>query len=112
MAEVKGKLVSCCRCSNAIFLKLLGREALDGGYSSYDKYEDLPKEWMYETQFGHLCPKCAKEFQIFCRDFFPGNIAPAWRNALDWVEVEFETDSNSMHIYNNATEILRKAGVV
>ena len=90
MPRVKGELVTCSRCSTSIFLKLLGKEALDGGYSSYEKYEELPKEWMHETQFGYLCPKCAKEFQTFCRDFFPKPVAPAWRYALDWEEEKNE----------------------
>ena len=88
MPRVKGELVICSRCGHSVFLKLIGKEALDGGYSSYEKYEELPKEWMYETQFGYLCPKCAKEFQTFCRDFFPGGLAQRWTSALDWEETE------------------------
>lgn len=82
MSRVKGELVSCCRCPTTIFLKYLGKEALDGGFSSYEKYEELPDEWMYESVFGYLCPACAREFQTFCRDFFPKPLAPAWRKAL------------------------------
>ena len=86
MPKFKGTLITCSRCNTAIFLKHLGKENLDGGHSSYDKYEELPKEWMSETQFGYLCPRCAREFQRFCRDFFPKEVASAWRNALEWEE--------------------------
>ena len=86
MPRVKGEMVSCCRCPTTIFLKYLGKSDMDGGYSSYEKYEELPKEWMHESQFGYLCPKCSKEFQTFCRDFFPDPVAPAWQWALDWAE--------------------------
>ena len=87
MPRVKGEMVTCCRCSTSIFLKFIRSETLDGGYGDkYEKYEELPKEWMYETYFGYLCPKCSKEFQTFCRDFFPGTLAPRWTSALDWEE--------------------------
>lgn len=84
MPRVKGELVSCCRCPTTIFLKYLGTDSF--GFRDEDRFESLPREWMYQTQFGYLCPKCAKEFQTFCRDFFPGSLAPAWTNALDWEE--------------------------
>ena len=75
----KGKMIICCRDDNFVFLKYLGKGNADGGYTTWDKFEDLPKEWLYDSRFGYLCPECAKEFKIFVNKFFNGNLAPDWK---------------------------------
>ena len=75
----KGKMIICCRDDNFVFLKYLGKGNADGGYTTWDKFEDLPKEWLYDSRFGYLCPECAKEFKIFVNKFFNGNLAPVWK---------------------------------
>ena len=77
---VKGGLCTCSRCSNSVFLMYTGSDY------GQEIYQSLPKEWMHETQFGYLCPKCAKEFQTFCKDFFPKGVAVSWTWALDYEE--------------------------
>ena len=79
--EQIGKLVTCDRCGHTIFLERIGTEE----WSNRAAYKDLPREWMQESQFGHLCPKCAKEFQTFCKGFFK-HVAVAWERALDYEE--------------------------
>ena len=78
MSEVKGKLVTCNRCGKTHFKKFIENVSADGGYSSYDRYEELPSEWLYETQFGHLCDTCANEFRYWITSFMNGKVAPAW----------------------------------
>ena len=79
MVETKGKMITCKRDNNWVFLKYLGEGDVDGGYTKYDKYEKLPDDWLYETRFGYLCPKCAREFREFMTNFFNGEVAPCWK---------------------------------
>ena len=65
----KGEMIICCRDDNFVFLKYLGKGDMDGGYTTWDRFEDLPKEWLYDSRFGYLCPECAKEFKIFVNKF-------------------------------------------
>lgn len=79
MSEVKGKLVSCDRCGKEHFLKLIGTKDLDGGYSRYDEFEDLPEDWLFLSQIGSLCPHCAGLFRAFIHKFNKSpSIAPSW----------------------------------
>ena len=80
MAEVKGKMITCNRDSNFVFLKRLVDGDTDGGFTKYERYEDLPSDWMFATQFGYLCPKCAREFRTFMTTFFNGNVVSYWKN--------------------------------
>ena len=75
----KGVMHYCHRCDEKIFLKYSGKGETDGGYTTWDTYEKLPDEWLYETEFGYLCPKCAREFKIMMTNFFKGDILPKWR---------------------------------
>ena len=79
MSEKKGKMITCCRDDNFIFLEYLGKGDMDGGYTTWDRFEDLPEDWLYDNLFGYLCPECAREFKKFMFDFFNGNVAPAWK---------------------------------
>lgn len=78
------RVVTCDRCSKHIYLEKTGTETPDWG-ETYDVYQELPKEWMYNSEIGYLCPECARVFQLFVLDFFDRNadkIAPAWKYAL------------------------------
>lgn len=79
MSAEKGLLVRCCRDDNFIFLKYLGKGDADGGYTTWDKFEKLPDDWLYETQFGYLFPECAKQFKKIMTEFFNGQLAPCWK---------------------------------
>lgn len=78
MQPVKGMMVTCSRCGHQHFLKYLGKGDADGGYTTWDKYEKLPEEWLYETQVGYLCPECANKFRAFVTEFMDGKVAPSW----------------------------------
>lgn len=80
MSEEKGKLVTYNRCGTTYFRKFIATENLDGGYTPLEKYEDLPDGWLYENQFGHLCPDCAGDFRSFVTSFMSGNVAPSWKD--------------------------------
>lgn len=84
MSKTRGLLINCARCNNMIFLKFLERIPMDGGISHYDQYQDLPKSWIKDNHFGHLCPKCAGEFTRRMNEFFDGcSIAPEWQSEYD-----------------------------
>ena len=93
MGMSEGQQVVCDRCGNTVFLKYLGDEARDGGYSRYRKYESLPEEWLYTTQMGYLCADCAKMFKAFVTEFKKGRVAPAWFDE-DWKGVD---DAGNRH---------------
>lgn len=80
MPEFKGKLTICSRCGKEHFRRYIGKGETDGGYTVWDKFEELPKTWMYESQIGYLCPACAGMFRLFIDKLMDGKeIAPAWR---------------------------------
>lgn len=78
MAKEIGMLVTCDRCGQTIFLKHIGTEDLDGGYTKYNKFESLPDTWLYETPIGHLCESCAYVFRKWITEFKDGHVAPSW----------------------------------
>ena len=79
MSEIKGKLISCDRCGKEQFVKFIGTDYLDGGYSKSDTYEPLPEDWLWLSQIGNLCPDCAGLFRAFIHKFNKRpNIAPTW----------------------------------
>ena len=77
--DVKGIMSSCCRCDTIIFRKYIGKGDADGGYTTWDKYEDVPDDWLYGTEFGYLCPECAHKFKEFVANFFGPEVAPKWQ---------------------------------
>ena len=82
MSETKGKLTTCDRCGEKIFRAYIGKGELDGGYTTWDKFEDLPDEWMYFTQIGYLCPHCAGIFRTFIYKLMESkqkSIASSWQ---------------------------------
>lgn len=77
--EVRGIMSFCCRCNTAVFRKYIGQGERDGGFTKWDKYEDLPDGWLYETEFGYLCPECAHKFKAFMTYFLGTKVVPKWR---------------------------------
>lgn len=73
MAEVNGKLVTCDRCGKQIFLKTIGDEERDGGFTRWNKFEPFPDGWEKigvptEPKCQHhiylrVCPDC---FDLWC----------------------------------------------
>ena len=79
----KGMMNYCCRCDEKIFRKYTGTKDTDGGYTTWDTFEKLPDEWLYETEFGYLCPKCARGFRILMTNFFGENVIDKWKIATE-----------------------------
>ena len=81
----KGMLCECSRCKSWIFLQYICKGETDGGYTTWDKFEDLPEDWLYESEFGYLCPDCATEFKRIMTSFFMDNpkaLAAKWRDGM------------------------------
>ena len=73
MSDIKGKLITCNRCGETVFVKLIGKDYFDGGYSSRDKFEEPPEgwqTWICIEQYTCLCPECYKEWQEVRKKFF------------------------------------------
>lgn len=81
MASQRGKMVSCDRCGESIFIKELEAKEneTDGGFTRWNeyKYEDLPEGWG-AVAFGKgwggvshtLCPRCSELFDKHHKVFF------------------------------------------
>lgn len=79
MSSKKGMLTTCDRCGAETFREYIGQGDADGGYTKWDKFQRLPDDWLYETQVGALCPRCAGLFRVFVHKLKDGQgIAPAW----------------------------------
>ena len=73
MSEANGKLVTCDRCGKQIFLKTIGDEERDGGYSRWNKFEPFPDGWekigiptdtkCRNNRYIRVCPDC---FELWC----------------------------------------------
>lgn len=79
MSETKGKLIVCERCGFELFRKFIGKGEADGGYTTWDKYEETPEDWLYTTQIGNLCPYCAGTFRAFLHKFVPHKERANWK---------------------------------
>ena len=75
---VKGMLETCARCDKTIFLKHIETCSSDGGYSKWDKFEQLPEEWSHHTGFGCLCPDCTSLLKKTLIEFYGYDKAPYW----------------------------------
>lgn len=69
MAERKGKLVTCDRCGETVFLECTGEGELDGGFTRWNKFEDMPNGWEKHFPMGMLCPKCNGEYKHLINSF-------------------------------------------
>ena len=73
MAEANGKLVTCDRCGKQIFLKTIGDEERDGGFTRWNKFEPFPDGWekigiptdpmCRHHIYCRVCPDC---FDLWC----------------------------------------------
>lgn len=72
MSSTNGRILECDRCGEKIFLKLLGKEYFDGGYSVHDKFEAAPEHWLYKAlpKYCNLCPSCNKEITKLFKEFW------------------------------------------
>ncbi len=72
MATTKGKLIECDKCGEKVFLKLIGKDYYDGGYSSQDKFEEMPENWLYRALplYCYLCPTCNREITKILKEFW------------------------------------------
>lgn len=83
-SEVKGMMVQCARCGDKFFRRRLeDRHTWYGSCgNTYEVCEELPEDWLYESEFGYLCPVCACAFKDLLSGFFDGDLSklpPKWR---------------------------------
>lgn len=71
MSTQKGLLVTCDRCGKTTFRKYIGKGETDGGYTTWDKFEEMSKGWTY-TENKYLCPVCAEHYRKMM-DIFMSN---------------------------------------
>ncbi len=92
MPEAIGKLITCQRCNNTIFLKYTKSRHFDGGYTTVDDFEPLTEGWrQYIDPFkGHLCPKCNEEYSKMVDVFFGAIPTEVPERDSDWRTFEDE----------------------
>lgn len=74
MSSEIGEKIRCDRCGTECFLKLLGTQKLDGGYTTVNKFEDEPDGWGYAQDWNDkgyvdLCPDCNRKYTKMIQDF-------------------------------------------
>ena len=69
MSRVKGQITTCDRCGEQVFRKYIGRGEMDGGFTTWDKFEDEPAGWGYEDR-KDLCPKCNAERKALIDEYY------------------------------------------
>ena len=69
MAEKVGKMITCDRCGNSVFLECIGEGETDGGYTRWNNFEAAPKGWAYHLDTGTLCPKCNSFYTDIIKSF-------------------------------------------
>jgi hypothetical protein len=70
MAQINGRLTICDRCGEQVFSKYTGEGVTDGGYTRWDKFENLPDGWeSHYDGIGMLCPKCNEEYKKLIENF-------------------------------------------
>ena len=71
MSSKIGKLMSCDRCGDTLFLKRTSMITTVSG-NEIEKYEPAA-EWGCLKEFGDLCPKCLSEYEIMMNRFLNKN---------------------------------------
>ena len=69
MGSEKGLLQWCDRCGTTCFRKHIGKGEADGGYTTWDKFENMPDGWEHHTDTGTLCPRCNGEYWNLIKHF-------------------------------------------
>lgn len=69
MSREKGILETCDRCGATYFRKYICTEDEDGGYTTWDRYEDTPEGWGDHYGIGTLCPACNSEYNDMITKF-------------------------------------------
>lgn len=69
MSEVNGRLQSCDRCGETVFLKVIGEGEADGGFTRWNKFEPAPEGWKNHWDVGLLCPKCNESYKSILEAF-------------------------------------------
>ena len=69
MAHINGRLTMCDRCGEKTFSKCNGEGEMDGGYTRWNKFEELPNGWDYHSETGMLCPKCNEKYNVILEKF-------------------------------------------
>lgn len=74
----EGRIVTCDRCSEFVFLQKTDEKLTDGGRTKYNTYEALPEGWRrLGDGMVDLCPSCNKEYEDLMKEFYrkkPENI--------------------------------------
>ena len=69
MSDRIGKMITCDRCGETIFLRWEGMSEFDGGYSKIQHFEKTPEGWGSVVGLGQLCPECHEEYDKLIKDF-------------------------------------------
>lgn len=74
MTVTKGKQITCDICGKTVFLKFIEKGYADGGYTTYDTYEEKPKGWgtlSYPNRRGYLeiCDECSAYIEKTINDY-------------------------------------------
>ena len=68
MSRVNGQLVTCNRCGTQTFIKHIGDGEMDGGFTRWNKFENLPNGWG-KHYAKDLCPDCFREWDKLETEF-------------------------------------------
>jgi len=63
MSFQRGKLITCDRCNESVFVKYNKSSFTDGGFTENENYDPTPEGWVFEPEIGHLCPVCHRVFK-------------------------------------------------
>lgn len=77
MGAANGRLLTCDRCGQTLFLKETGEHA-EWDETPRKTYESMPDTWLYENPIGYLCEQCAEDFRYWVTEFMGGKVAPVW----------------------------------
>ena len=126
MAKVNGRIYSCDRCGDQIFVKVVGEREMDGGFTRYNTFEEMPEGWGYDRCVEmDLCPKCKQELDSLIALYKDGNNNPLKTLLLDLINASSckkemvshgpDEDNELINIYSlpdyKINEIAKKYGI-
>jgi len=68
------RVTTCERCGKTCIRKFIEHVDLDGGFTSYSKYEPEPEGWKWRFEIKWLCPKCNAEYTQLLNNFMLGHV--------------------------------------